>query len=566
MLTHLHYYHSILSIENSRRSAFKKGLDVDEGRRQRSETTLCIRKNKKDESLAKRRAMSVSPVPPDASMVMNEGNTSERTPEAIVESSTVFTAADIPALMEVLSQPNINEVNLLYVVRGFRKILSVETSPPVKEVLACGVLPALVQMLQLHDKPKVQFEAAWALTNIASTSETKAIVDAGAVQYLTQLLSSPSAEVREQCAWCLGNIAGDCRTLRDVVLSSGAMQPLLQNITQPANKSLLDNCVWTLSNFCRGKPQPRLDLVAPAVPVLAQVLKGGKNDSAITDALWALSYISDGDDERIQSVINGDGILEALIDLLGDNSGNVTPALRTIGNIVSGNDEQTQTVVDAGLMTKVKGLLTSSRVMIRKEACWVLSNIAAGTHQQIGIVLKTKGILGQVVEMAQSSEWEVRKEAIWIVSNIATGGTDKQVMAAVECNAIEAVCSILAVNDSKMLLVALDAVDSILKLGEKLDKDYRSFVDECDGLMMIETLQEHESDEVYTKAVYIIETYFGTDGGEDDENLAPATDGNTFSFGVPQKQLDEDKCPAGVGEYRVPKASQPMMTFNFAAI
>jgi hypothetical protein len=84
--------------------------------------------------------------------------------------------------------------------------------------------------------------------------------------------------------------------------------------------------------------------------------------------------------------------------------------------------------------------------------------------------------------------------------------------------------------------------------------------------MMIETLQEHESDEVYTKAVYIIETYFGTDGGEDDENLAPATDGNTFSFGVPQKQLDEDECPAGGGEYRVPKASQPMMTFNFAAI
>jgi hypothetical protein len=99
-------------------------------------------------------------------------------------------------------------------------------------------------------------------------------------------------------------------------------------------------------------------VLAPAVPVLAQVLKGGKNDGAITDALWALSYKSDGDDERIQSVINGDGILEALIDMLGDNSGNVTPALRTIGNIVSGNDEQTQAAVDAGLMTKMKGLLT----------------------------------------------------------------------------------------------------------------------------------------------------------------------------------------------------------------
>lgn len=551
--------------ENSRRSAFKKGLkDSVECRRQRNETSLCIRKNKKGEGTAKRRVLSVSPVPQDGSAVMTSVKSHGTT-----DPNKVFTAADIPTLMTALFQPNIDEATLLFVVSSFRKIVSVETNSTVTEVLACGVLPAFVQMLQLHDKPKVQLEAAWALTNIASTSETKVVVDAGAVQLLTQLLSSPDAEVREQCAWCLGNIAGDCPTLRDVVLSSGAMQPLLQNIAQPANKSLFGNCVWAVSNFCRGKPQPRLNLVAPAVPVLAKVLQGINNDDAKADALWALSYISDGDDERIQLVNGEEGILESLIDLLGKNSSVVTPALRTIGNIVSGSNEQTEAVLDAGLMSQMKGLLNSSKRMICKEACWVLSNIAAGTHQQIGIVLKTKGIMGRVVEMAQTSEWEVRKEAIWVVSNIATGGTDKQVMAAVECNAIEAVCSILAVNDIKMLLVALDAVDSILKLGMKLGKEYHSFVDECDGLYMIEKLQEHESDEVYMKAVKIIETYFGSEDGADDENLAPNTDGNTFSFGVPQKQLDMEDCPVSgqsLVEYRIPKASQPMMTFNFAAI
>jgi importin subunit alpha-1 len=475
-------------------------------------------------------------------------------------SRKVFTVADIPALMSVLSQPHINEATLHYVASGFRKMLSVETNPPVNEVLACGVLPALVQMLQLSDKPKVQFEAAWALTNIASTSETKAIVDADAVQYLTQLLCSADAEVREQCAWCLGNIAGDSSTLRDVVLSTGAMQPLLQNIAQPTNKSLFDNCVWALSNFCRGKPQPRLDLVSPAVPTLAQVLKG-ENTSAKTDALWALSYISDGDDERIQSVLDGEGILEALIGILGENSGIVMPALRTVGNIVSGSDEQTQAVIDAGLMLKMKGLLNSSKRMICKEACWVLSNIAAGTHAQIGLVLKTRGCMARVVDLAISSEWEVRKEAIWVVSNIATGGTDRQVMSAVEAGAIDAVCSVLNVNDTRMLLVALDAIDSILKLGMKLGKDYHSFVDECDGLAMIETLQEHESDDVYTKAVYIIETFFGAEDEADDENLAPSANGNTFSFGIVQKDLEEDECPAS-GRNN----SQPMATFNFAAI
>ena len=319
-----------------------------------------------------------------------------------VESSSTknYTANDIPSLKATLSQTNIDDATLLETVRGFRKILSVEYNPPVEEVLASGVLPAFVQMLQLNDKPKIQFEAAWALTNIASTDETKAIVDAGAVPHFAQLLSSPDPEVREQCAWCLGNVAGDSPALRDVVLSSGAMQPLLQNIAHPANKSLYNNCIWALSNFCRGKPQPNLSHVSPAVPILEQILRSPSSDNgAKTNALWALSFISDGDDDRIQAVIDS-GVLDVIIAILGGEPNLATPALRMVGNLVSGNDDQTQAVIDAGLMFQMETLLNSSKRMIRKEACWVLRNtvpkLPKGGMQRVS-----------VIEMAQSSECDL---------------------------------------------------------------------------------------------------------------------------------------------------------------
>ena len=41
-----------------------------------------------------------------------------------------------------------------------RKILSVERDPPYEAVIRTGVLPRLVELLDQHHLPKLQFEAA----------------------------------------------------------------------------------------------------------------------------------------------------------------------------------------------------------------------------------------------------------------------------------------------------------------------------------------------------------------------------------------------------------------------
>ena len=133
-----------------------------------------------------------------------------------------------------------------------------------------------MEFLKQHQQHGLQFEAAWALTNIASGTQeqTQAVVDSGAVPYFVQLLSSEDDNVCEQAVWALGNIAGDGPLLRDEVVKHGILKPLLSLAeSHNVSEAFLSNVVWTISNLCRNKnPPPAFNVLQAILPTIVKLI------------------------------------------------------------------------------------------------------------------------------------------------------------------------------------------------------------------------------------------------------------------------------------------------------
>ena len=138
-------------------------------------------------------------------------------------------------------------------------------------------------------------------------------------------------------------------------------------------------------------------------------------------------------------------------------------------------------------------------------------------------------IFPTLIHFLSSAEFDIRKEAAWAVSNATSGGSPDQLIQLVRMGkllpsiyrfdtefqpaisplhfsgCIKPLCDLLEVKDNKVVTVALEALENILRVGEHAKQgefnEMATLVDEADGVNKIQALQYHASEGIIRRLI-----------------------------------------------------------------
>jgi len=495
-------------------------------KKKRDEYMVEIRKKKREHTLTKKRNLDLSN---DLRLenerlgkVTEENIDPNETMEEYIQKCAriVYSLKDLPALLKAVNSSDVKQQ--YYGVIGIRRIVSKDENPPIQEIIDANVIPRIIGFTERYEESQLQYEAAWALTNIASgtTAQTRSIIDKGGVTAFIRLLKHDSPEISEQAIWALGNIGGDNTEFRDHILKSNVLAPLIEIIDKTGDEKVIKHGIWALSNFARGNPLPKFELVKSTIPVFAKVIQQTDDLETLVDAAWAMVYLSDGKNEnnnRVDLVLQTN-ICHGLVRHMSMDQtlGALVPVLRILGNLLSGTEDQASEVLEApDVVEKLVELATThqNRTVVR-ESCWCLSNIAAGNPRQVQLVMKDHDQISRLMKITQRSEPEIIKEVLWIFSNATAKASPIQMIRLVECYIIDLFCEYLKHDDPQNIEIALDGIANVLNMGAYLanqNKTENQFLIELEnkgGVVVIDNLQIHPSIGIYKRALKILETHF----------------------------------------------------------
>lgn len=449
--------------------------------------------------------------------------------QSILESQTSLAVENLKSAIEFQGKGAVKK--RVGALQELRRLLSRSEFPPVDSALKAGAVPMLVQCLSFGSPDEQLLEAAWCLTNIAAGNpeETKALLPALPL-LIAHLGEKSYPPVAEQCAWALGNVAGEGEELRNVLLIQGALLPLARMML-PNRGSTVRTAAWALSNLIKG-PDPKaateLIRVDGVLDAIIRHLKKA-DDELATEVAWVVVYLSALSNIATSMLVKSD-VLELLLNKLATSNSLqlMIPVLRSLGNLIAGDSRAIYAVLipgreitDNAIEVLVKCLNCENRVL-KKEAAWVLSNIAAGSVEHKQLIYSSEAV-PVLLRLFSAAPFDIRKEVAYVLGNLCvapTKGDDKpslileHLVSLVEKGGLPGFIDLVRSADIEAARLGIQFIELVLRgmpngEGPKL-------VEQEDGIEAMERFQFHENEDLRTMANTLVDKYFGEDYGLDE--------------------------------------------------
>jgi len=384
------------SQRTSHRTPFMGGIDIQNCKIKRQIEIITIRKNKRTETLMKKRGMMSS--------------------EEDVISDDIPT--DDSLMVEKLYSDDMDIVHEALVF--FRKKISVDTdSFSVNYIIRSGILPKIISCLYLYARHDIQLQCAWIITNITASDEDYFDSIKSAINPLIQLfIISPCEDIREQSIWALSNIMSEHNIL-EYTKSSNILKYLSKYLMNTKNISFVKTGLWALCNIIRMEKLSDVNIVETFEIIKKYI--SIRNDDILSMIFWILGNISR--DGVYNQMLYDYKIIHILMKYIDGSVEKSTDfciySVKILGNIFAlENKNHIQTIIDYGFLSKLKELILDNRYeKYLKEFCWILSNITAGEEKHIELVLH-HNFLHTIKELSSKFNTDTKIEVLWIISNI----------------------------------------------------------------------------------------------------------------------------------------------------
>ncbi|KAL7719748.1 Importin alpha [Entamoeba marina] len=372
-----------------------------------------------------------------------------------------------------------NPVLILDALANIHKFLRETNYAKSNIIHESGMLTSVVFLI-LHFDPLIVSEAIDVLLcyTEASSDGVIATLNENALTSLSKALQTQNLEIFGKIVLLLGNMAGDCSKVRDILLNEHIVDLILQIVdVHRKQHQIMVKTSFLIGNLCRHEPFVNVSYIKPLIPVIKSFV-GNISINIADDAMWSINFLSQNPDNGQLIIDSGfDNILMKALDF--DNR-SCYVALTAINKLSTDSDDMAKHFIHLGLLAKLArftSLETDKRML--GETFFLLANLVfVGTINVIQRLInpnvpESTIFLNCIQVLLGDCPHPVKKEVGWFFVNCILVSPEQAIVNFIQIPEFyESFVMIFENDDTTFLCNALDALLKLVAFDSNSNNNY----------------------------------------------------------------------------------------------